>query len=69
MLSIHDAETTLSLLKTHAPETVMRFAMPHTPELMQFLHDAGYLPVLEHNAWNEKEIVISTPKHLTFPEH
>lgn len=62
MLSISEAELLLDLIKTYAPNTVVRVAFPYTPELMQLLREEGYLPVLEHNVWNDKEIVISTTK-------
>lgn len=62
MMSLDDAGDVLELVRGLAPGTTCRMAFPYSEELVQKLYGAGYLPALEHNAWNEIEIIVSTSK-------
>jgi hypothetical protein len=61
-MSVQDAIDVLEKIMKQDPMIKVRITMPYSPDLMQFLYKSGYVPVLEKTAWNDKEIVVSTPK-------
>ena len=62
MMSLDDATDALTLLQKLERGTMIRLAIPYTQTLFDGLSSAGYVVSIERNAWNDMEIVISSPK-------
>lgn len=57
-MTITEAQCLLDLLVSLKDD--IRITMPYSREAWRIIQAAGYLPIVENTAWNDKEIAVST---------